>query len=136
MRQVNWEPLPSPNDHIGRMSISLTNKLFGKWPLKILDTKVTADQVLYNKFDRIIINLLLQIGPSIVHLKMDAFFGKACLLHTTVPEEPLLQRMTHYLYCDWWLPAALAKWILLHGEAIQVYNIIHNNLKVLLLLSC
>lgn len=42
---MSWDPLPSPNGHVGRMKVHLTNKLFGKWPLKLLDVDVVADQV-------------------------------------------------------------------------------------------
>lgn len=39
-----WEGLGPPNNHVGRMTLSMTNKLLGI-RIKSLDFKVTADQV-------------------------------------------------------------------------------------------
>ena len=75
---------------------------------------------------RAVIFTTLQIGPSVVHLTFNSVFGKGAWIHTTVPEEPLVQRMTHYLYCDWWIPTFFADWFLLNGDSIQVSKLVNH----------
>jgi len=41
------------------------------------------------------------------------------LIQTLTPEEPMLQRLTHEIYFDWWMPALLPK-LFLRAEALQV----------------
>ena len=45
--------------------------------------------------------------------------GKVIVVHTVVSEAPLTQRLTHYLYCSWWIPAFIATWVYLRPMAIQ-----------------
>ena len=64
--------------------------------------------------------MYLQIGPSIVYLKMILPFGTIMIVQSVVPEKPLLQRFTNSVYADWWLPNIVAR-IMLRGECIQVH---------------
>ena len=73
--------------HIGHMSLHMINTLLGI-PLSLLDVRVESDQ----------------IGPSIVLLKFKIFLGRGVWIQTVVPEEPLYQRMTNYVFADWWIP--------------------------------
>ena len=120
---MNWEALPPPQAHIGRMTLSMSIKLFGKWNIKPFDFHVVVDQVssyMPYKF-QLIFSFFIKIGPAVVYLRFKLLFGNGAFLQTIVPEEPVMQRLTHYIYCDWWIPTFLATWILLSGDAIQVH---------------
>ena len=41
---VNWESLPAPKSHIGRMALKMTNVIFGI-KIQALDFNVSVDQV-------------------------------------------------------------------------------------------
>ena len=47
--EANWEALPAPTTHIGRLTLRLSNTILGL-KLKMLDLRVTADQVSYTVF--------------------------------------------------------------------------------------
>lgn len=99
---VKWEALPPPQSHVARITLHLTNKIFG-WVFKPLEVDVVADQ----------------IGPTVVGLKFKLLFGTGIWIQTVVPEEPLVQRMVNYVYADWWIPTFIVT-SLLRGMGTQV----------------
>lgn len=50
-----------------------------------------------------------------------AFFGRGAFLQALTPQGPLLQRMVHHCYMQWYIPTCIGKFFLL-SEALQVYN--------------
>ena len=56
--------------------------------------------------------------------------GKGMFVHTVAPEESLLQKMTHAIYCESSIPTWLAK-LLVYAEAIQVLYYIHSTASYL-----
>lgn len=53
-------------------------------------------------------------------LKFKLLLGEGVFIQTIVPEGPLQQRLTHYIYCDKWIPTFIAAYLLLNGDATQV----------------
>ncbi|XP_033095438.1 cholesterol 7-desaturase-like isoform X2 [Anneissia japonica] len=60
-----------------------------------------------------------QIGPAIVLLNFKTILGTACMVHSITPVEPLLQKITHSIYVDGFIPTIGGKF-LLWAEAIQI----------------
>ena len=60
-----------------------------------------------------------QIGPSLVYLEFDGFFGRGVFIQTVLPLEPLVQKVVHNIYVNSWMPTFIAKLYML-GEALQV----------------
>ena len=86
------------SSHIGHMSLHMTNTILGI-PVPLLDVFVESDQ----------------IGPSIVKLRFKIFLGTGVWVQTVVPEEPLYQRMTNYVFADWWIPTfAITSFLKVH----------------------
>ena len=73
------------------MTLHLANSVLG-FKLQFLDVHLNSDQ----------------IGPSVVILRFKTIFGRGAWLQTVVPEEPLNQRMTNYIFADWWIPTFIA----------------------------
>lgn len=63
--------------------------------------------------------LYFQIGPAIVYLEFDSFFGKGVYIQSLTPVEPMVQKLVHNIYVEKWCPTIMAKFMML-GEAIQV----------------
>jgi len=62
--------------------------------------------------------ILLQfIAGGLVNLKFESPFGNGVFVQTLTPEEPMLQKLTHEIYFQWWMPAILPK-LMLRGEAM------------------
>lgn len=61
----------------------------------------------------------LQIGPGIVYLRFDSFFGKGVFIQSLCPVEPMVQKLVHNIYIHWTVPNFIAKFFML-GESIQV----------------
>lgn len=99
--EASWQPGEEPNVHIANLSVEHSLKLFGKFNLITLKVSVR------------------QIGPAVVHLEFNTAFGRAVLLHSVTPIEPMLQKLTHVLYCDSTMPHIYSKSILL-GEAVMI----------------
>jgi cholesterol 7-dehydrogenase len=98
-----WNQDSDPDKkHIGVLDLIHRIEMFGrKFPL--LDLKVQARQ----------------IGPGIVNLTFESLFGNGCFLQVLTPVEPLMQRLIHHVYFQWYTPSVVAKFFLL-GEALQV----------------
>lgn len=62
---------------------------------------------------------ILQIGPGVVYLMFESFFGKGVFIHNMLPVEPLVQKLVHNIYIHWTVPNIIAKFFML-GEAIHV----------------
>jgi len=62
---------------------------------------------------------ILQIGPGIVYLMFDSFFGSGVFIQSLIPVEPMVQKLVHNIYVHWAVPNFIAKFFML-GEAIQV----------------
>ena len=65
---------------------------------------------------------LSQIGPGIVYMTFESVFGNGAFMHTIVPLEPMLQKITHQIYFHWAVPTIVAKFYML-SEALQVSHI-------------
>jgi cholesterol 7-dehydrogenase len=117
--KASWEALPHPNEHIGHMKLSAIHKLFGRWHFKPFDIHVSVDQV----------------GPGVVFLYINGIFGRVLLLQTGVPEGPVLQRFTHYIYCSRWMPSFIASYLILYWDSVQVSSHIIIIIKPTLILS-
>ena len=63
--------------------------------------------------------MIRQIGPGLVHLRLDTSLGRCVLVQTVTPVEPLVQRVVHRMYTAKSLIAPYAK-LVLWGEAIMV----------------
>eukprot|EP00730_Choanoeca_flexa_P003140 TRINITY_DN11302_c0_g1_i9.p3 TRINITY_DN11302_c0_g1~~TRINITY_DN11302_c0_g1_i9.p3 ORF type:complete len:230 (+),score=30.67 TRINITY_DN11302_c0_g1_i9:952-1641(+) len=88
--------------HLSVLTLTHRLKMFG-WALPMLDLRVTATQV----------------GPGLVYLHFDCFFGKGIFVQSLTPQEPLYQELTHTIYTSWTIPQFMAKFYLF-GEAKQV----------------
>ncbi|KAL4219145.1 hypothetical protein ACF0H5_021727 [Mactra antiquata] len=100
--QADWSQLPEPEGHIGSMKVVHDLVLFGI-PLPFLKLKVNA----------------LQIGPGVVYLMFESFFGKGVFIHNLIPVEPIVQKLIHNIYIQWYVPNIVAKFFML-GEAIHI----------------
>lgn len=96
---ATWSASSEP--HISEIDVEHTMKLCGKFNLVTIKAKVN------------------QIGPATVQLSFSTPFGQAMLFHNVTPVEPLLQKVTHALYCDPSMPVLYSKLILI-GEAIMI----------------
>lgn len=99
---AKWEAQKAPNEHIGVLSLTHELRMFGK-TITPINLKVEANQ----------------IGPGIVYLYFDSFFGRGVYIQSLLPVEPLVQKLVHNVYLDWKLPTLLAKFLMV-SEAIQV----------------
>ncbi|KAH9488224.1 Cholesterol 7-desaturase [Bulinus truncatus] len=97
-----WEQCPEPDGHIGKMTLSHKIYLFG-FNLHMLNLTVHVKQ----------------IGPGLVYLTFDSFFGEGCYLQTVTPQGPLLQKVVHHIYFTKWMLPLVPKFFLL-SEALQV----------------
>lgn len=110
---AKWEAQSAPNEHIGVLTLTHQLRMFGKTVTPI-NMDVTASQ----------------IGPAIVYLNFDTFFGRGIYIQSITPVEPLVQKLVHNVYIDWKLPTILATFLMV-SEAIQVERdiMIWNNKK-------
>lgn len=111
--KASWEQLPSPEEHVGCMSVEHRLTVFG-FKVPGVTVKVKA----------------MQIGPGVVYLTIDGSIMKGAYLHYITPVEPLVQRVVHNIYCHWTIPNIVAKFFML-AEAIQIERdiMIWNNKK-------
>lgn len=99
---ANWVQLPAPDEHVGSLRLTHDMKVFG-YNFSWLNMSVHARQ----------------IGPGLVYLEFESFFGKGVFIQSLVPVEPMVQKLVHNLYIHWAVPNCIAKFFLV-GEAIQV----------------
>ncbi|KAL5460176.1 hypothetical protein EMCRGX_G033604 [Ephydatia muelleri] len=99
---ATWKSKTESLSHIGHMTLHLANSFLG-FKLQFLDVHVNSDQ----------------IGPSVVILRFKTILGRGAWLQTVVPEEPLNQRMTNYIFADWWIPTFIAA-TMLKGMGTQI----------------
>uniref|UniRef100_A0A0B6ZW40 cholesterol 7-desaturase n=1 Tax=Arion vulgaris TaxID=1028688 RepID=A0A0B6ZW40_9EUPU len=97
-----WDQLPEPDGHIGCLKLNHDITIFN-FKIPLLNLKVCAKQ----------------IGPGLVYLEFDSFFGRGMYLQTVVPQAPLVQRVVHNIFVNTWMPTCIAKFYLL-SEALQV----------------
>lgn len=111
--QASWEQMPSPDEHVGCMTVDHCVTLFG-FRIPGLDAHVKA----------------MQIGPGIVYLRINGSLMHGAYLHYITPVEPLVQKVTHNIYCHWMVPNIVAKFYMV-AEAIQIERdvMIWNNKK-------
>ena len=62
-------------------------------------------------------------------LTLNMPIGKVIFVQTVVSEAPLTQRLTHYLYCNWWIPAFIAARVYLQPDAIQARKFTQGNYR-------
>jgi len=96
-----WQP-SSEEKHIAHLQLHHDSKFFG-FSFPILEINVSA----------------LQIGPGLVYLYWDTFFGKGVFVQTLLPVEPLLQQLCHVNYAASYIPKWFTKFFLF-GEMLQV----------------
>lgn len=99
--EASWQPGEAPKAHIANLKVEHSLKLFRKFNLISLKVNVR------------------QIGPALVHLEFNTPFGRAVLFHHVTPVEPLLQKLTHALFCDPSMPHLYSR-LILYGEAVMV----------------
>lgn len=99
---ANWSQMPAPDGHIGSLKLTHDLTFFG----------ISLPMVYMNVH-------AMQVGPGIVYLKFDSFFGKGVFIQSLSPVEPMVQKLTHNIYIHWSVPNFIAKFFML-GEAIQV----------------
>ncbi|GAB6033146.1 hypothetical protein CHUAL_012755 [Chamberlinius hualienensis] len=99
--EASWSVSGDKTPHISQLDIEHSFKLFGKLDLITIKARVN------------------QIGPATVQLKFSTPFGKCVLFHNVTPVEPLVQKITHALYCESSMPVLYSK-LVLYGEAIMV----------------
>lgn len=99
--QGSWAQNPAPEEHIGCLSLTQRMNIFGKtfFPLNL---SVKARQ----------------IGPGIVYLNFDSFFGKGIFIEILTPVEPMVQRLSHNIYMHWAVPMFIKKFYM-NALAIQ-----------------
>lgn len=101
--EAQWRQLPEPHQHVGVMDLKHYQTIFGV-RVPYSDLHVEA----------------MQIGPAMVHLRLDAgIFGKGIYVQTVTPLQPFLQKLVHQIYAERKMPNVVAK-LLLWGEAQQV----------------
>ncbi|KAM6430857.1 cholesterol 7-desaturase nvd-like isoform 1-T1 [Liasis olivaceus] len=114
--EAEWQPESEPTSHCSCMLLIHRVLLFGKhFPL--LDLHVSARQV----------------GPGLVFMTFNhAFLGKALIVHSVTPLEPLLQHVVHQIYFPRNMPSFIAK-LILWAEGVQFERdvMIWNNKKFL-----
>jgi len=100
---VNWTgPEPEQEDqHVAVSKIQHEFRLMNY--VSILQTQVEAQQ----------------IGPGLVHLWMDTYFGRLVIVQTVTPIAPLVQSVIHRIYTAPSVPTLYAK-LVLWGEAVMV----------------
>lgn len=105
--QHGWEASWAPCEEEGKKHMSVLKLLhyitiFG-YRVKAFDLLVTATQ----------------IGPALVYLTWRCFAGEGVFVQSLTPEEPLLQCISHRVYCSSTVPTIMAKFYM-GGEAKQV----------------
>lgn len=110
---ASWTQNPAPEEHIGSIKLTHDCSMFGKIVTPISLT-VSARQ----------------IGPGIVYLEFESFFGKGVYIQSLTPVEPMVQKLVHNLYMHWAVPNIITKFFMF-GEAVQVERdvMIWNNKK-------
>jgi len=90
---ASWEQAKPPNQHMADMVIRTEFTFFGyRIPKLEFISKIT------------------QIGPGCVHLEFDIGLGSRVVFNETVtPIAPLLQRVHHVCWADWWVPRFIPK---------------------------
>ncbi len=99
---ANWEQESGPDFHIGTLTLQHSLRLFGI-KLSMLDIKVAARQ----------------IGPGLVYMTFNSMFARGAFVHSLTPVEPLVQRMIHQVWCEWYIPPIIPKFFLF-GEAMMI----------------
>jgi len=99
---ASWKPNKGEDGHIAILTLRHGITLFG-YDIAPLALELKASQV----------------GPSLVYLCFDGFFGKGAFVQGLLPIGPLEQRIIHEVWGEWRLPTIIAK-LFLKGEAMQV----------------
>ncbi|WAR31570.1 NVD-like protein [Mya arenaria] len=99
---ASWSQMPKPEEHIGEIKLTHDLSLFGI-SLPFVKLNVHA----------------FQIGPAIVYLKFESFFGRGVFIQSLTPTEPLVQKLVHNIYIHWSVPNFIAKFFM-YGECVQV----------------
>ena len=101
--EADWGPCEEPDKkHLSVLHLKHHGELFG-FRLPLMDLNVTATQV----------------GPGLVYLTWDSAFGKGVFMQSLTPTDPLMQNLSHAIFCEWKVPTIVAKFYL-WGEASQV----------------
>ncbi|KAH3794564.1 hypothetical protein DPMN_148101 [Dreissena polymorpha] len=110
---ASWNQLPAPDEHVGSLKLTHDLKFFG----------ISLPFVFMNVH-------AFQVGPGIVYLKFESFFGTGVFIQSLTPVEPMLQKLTHNIYMNWAVPNCIAKFFM-YGECVHVERdiMIWNNKK-------
>eukprot|EP01094_Clydonella_sp_ATCC50884_P016758 TRINITY_DN280_c0_g1_i1.p1 TRINITY_DN280_c0_g1~~TRINITY_DN280_c0_g1_i1.p1 ORF type:complete len:453 (-),score=140.91 TRINITY_DN280_c0_g1_i1:208-1566(-) len=92
---ANWAPGKGEEAHMAFMTLVEKLYVFG---IYVPGTTVKVD--------------IIQQGPGLVFLRFNTTFGRAIVMETVTPMQPLLQKATHMIYAEWKMPRWLAKLIL------------------------
>jgi len=112
---ASWTPLEAPNGHIANLKLSHRLAVFG-FKVSLFDFYVDA----------------YQCGPSLVYLTWHFCLGRGAFFQTMTPVEPMLQKVSHSVWTDWWIPPMVAS-LLMMAEIRQVERdiMIWNNKRFL-----
>jgi len=78
---AEWKAGEAPEDHIAHIKLNQALRLFGK---ALEFTNVLA--------------AIRQIGPGVVYLDIDTYFGKFVIAEHVTPMQPLFQKVTHTIF--------------------------------------
>ncbi|KAH3716024.1 cholesterol 7-desaturase nvd-like [Dreissena polymorpha] len=110
---ASWNQPPAPDEHVGSLKLTHDLKFFGiSLPFVFLNVHA------------------FQVGPGIVYLKFESFFGTGVFIQSLTPVEPMLQKLAHSIYMNWAVPNCISKFFL-YAECVQVERdiMIWNNKK-------
>lgn len=99
---ATWNPMEAPNAHVANLKLSHRLSICGVL-VPFFDFSVDA----------------YQVGPSLVYLTWSFILGRGAFFQTMVPVEPMLQKVSHTVWTDWWIPPMIAR-LLMMAEIRQV----------------
>ena len=99
---ASWTPMEEPNNHVANLKLTHRLSVCGVI-VPLFDFSVDA----------------FQVGPSLVYLTWSFILGRGAFFQTMVPIEPMLQKISHTVWSDWWIPPMIANTLLM-AEIRQV----------------
>ena len=98
--EATWRPQPAPRAHLAAIGIESTVAVAGcglEW------TRLRT--------------VIEQVGPALVNIRIQTWWGVVAMQETVTPVAPLLQRATHTWYADAGVPWVVAKMVAWAAQA-------------------
>eukprot|EP00762_Andalucia_godoyi_P006715 ANDGO_06195.mRNA.1 Cholesterol 7-desaturase len=93
---AHWAPSQQTGlEHVSDITLTQSMRFLGR---KLPMSSITAT--------------IQQVGPSLVYLRLNAWFGSFLIIQSVSPFEPLLQHVVHTLFAQSYVPRAVAKFIM------------------------